>query len=318
MEPRLVILSRGPELYSTKRMFEEAEAAGWSVQILDPLKLTTVVDDSGVRVFNKGWPVDCDAIIPRIGNSITSKGVPIVKAFERMGVIVLNEGDGITNSRDKLMACQMMSESGIPVPITAHVGTWQDTRRAISRVGGTPCVVKVTEGTHGSGVFLAHTEQQARQLVYQMLERDMRPLVQEYIKESHGQDTRAFVVGGKVVAAMRRKARGSEFRSNFHLGAKVEKLEIPEKHAEIACKAAEVMGLDIAGVDLLESSRGALVLEVNSSPGLEGIEGASGVNVASKIIQHLGRIREARVSQESTSKNPSDQRVGDDGTSEAF
>ena len=318
MEPRLVILSRGPELYSTKRMFEEAEAAGWSVQILDPLKLTTVVDDDGVRVFNKGWPVDCDAIIPRIGNSITGRGVPIVKAFERMGVIVLNEGDGITNSRDKLMACQMMSESGIPVPITAHVGTWQDTRRAISRVGGTPCVVKVTEGTHGSGVFLAHTEQQARQLVYQMLERDMRPLVQEYIKESHGQDTRAFVVGGKVVAAMRRKARGSEFRSNFHLGAKVEKLEIPEKHAEIACKAAEVMGLDIAGVDLLESSRGALVLEVNSSPGLEGIEAASGVNVASKIIQHLGRIREARDSQESASKNPSDQRVGDDGASEAF
>ena len=318
MEPRLVILSRGPELYSTKRMFEEAEAAGWSVQILDPLKLTTVVDDDGVKVFNKGWPVDCDAIIPRIGNSITNRGVPIVKAFERMGVIVLNEGDGISNSRDKLMACQMMSESGIPVPITAHVGTWQDTRRAISRVGGTPCVVKVTEGTHGSGVFLAHTEQQARQLVYQMLERDMRPLVQEYIKESHGQDTRAFVVGGKVVAAMRRKARGSEFRSNFHLGAKVEKLEIPEKHAEIACKAAEIMGLDIAGVDLLDSSRGALVLEVNSSPGLEGIEAASGVNVASKIIQHLGKIREGRDSQEVASKNTSEQRVDDEGASEAF
>jgi len=318
MEPRLVILSRGPELYSTKRMFEEAEAAGWSVQILDPLKLTTVVDDDGVKVFNKGWPVDCDAIIPRIGNSITNRGVPIVKAFERMGVIVLNEGDGISNSRDKLMACQMMSESGIPVPITAHVGTWQDTRRAISRVGGTPCVVKVTEGTHGSGVFLAHTEQQARQLVYQMLERDMRPLVQEYIKESHGQDTRAFVVGGKVVAAMRRKARGSEFRSNFHLGAKVEKLDIPEKHAEIACKAAEIMGLDIAGVDLLDSSRGALVLEVNSSPGLEGIEAASGVNVASKIIQHLGKIREARDSQEVASKNTSEQRVDDEGASEAF
>jgi len=299
-------------------MFEEAEAAGWSVQILDPLKLTTVVDDDGVRVFNKGWPVDCDAVIPRIGNSITGRGVPIVKAFERMGVIVLNEGDGITNSRDKLMACQMMSESGIPVPITAHVGTWQDTRRAISRVGGTPCVVKVTEGTHGSGVFLAHTEQQARQLVYQMLERDMRPLVQEYIKESHGQDTRAFVVGGKVVAAMRRKARGSEFRSNFHLGAKVEKLDIPEKHAEIACKAARTMGLDIAGVDLLDSGRGALVLEVNSSPGLEGIEAASGVNVASKIIQHLGRIREARESHKIASEMPKDQRAGDEGASEAF
>ena len=318
MEPRLVILSRGPELYSTKRMFEEAEAAGWSVQILDPLKLTTVVDDNGVKVFNKGWPVDCDAVIPRIGNSITGKGVPIVKAFERMGVIVLNEGGGISSSRDKLMACQMMNERGIPVPITANVGTWQDTRRAISRVGGTPCVVKVTEGTHGSGVFLAHTEQQARQLVYQMLERDMRPLVQEYIKESHGQDVRAFVVGGKVVAAMRRKARGGEFRSNFHLGAKVEKLEIPDKQSEIACKAAETMGLDIAGVDLLESSRGALVLEVNSSPGLEGIEAASGVNVASKIIQHLNRVWEKKVGQGDSSEAPSDQEVNGEGTSDAY
>ncbi|MBK70710.1 MAG: 30S ribosomal protein S6--L-glutamate ligase [Euryarchaeota archaeon] len=318
MEPRLVILSRGPELYSTKRMFEEAEAAGWSVQILDPLRLTTVVDDSGVRVFNKGWPVDCDAVIPRIGNSITGKGVPIVKAFERMGVIVLNKGDGITSSRDKLLACQMMNEKGIPVPITAHVGTWQDTRRAISRVGGTPCVVKVTEGTHGSGVFLAHTEQQARQLVYQMLERDMRPLVQEYIEESHGQDVRAFVVGGEVVASMRRKARGSEFRSNFHLGAKVEKLEIPEKHAEIACRAAETMGLDIAGVDLLESSRGALVLEVNSSPGLEGIEAASGVNVASKIIHHLNQVREQKESRGNSSEPTLDPESGDEGKSEAY
>ena len=318
MEPQLVILSRGPELYSTKRMFEEAEAAGWSVQILDPLRLTTVVDDSGVRVFNKGWPVDCDAVIPRIGNSITGKGVPIVKAFERMGVIVLNKGDGITSSRDKLLACQMMNEKGIPVPITAHVGTWQDTRRAISRVGGTPCVVKVTEGTHGSGVFLAHTEQQARQLVYQMLERDMRPLVQEYIEESHGQDVRAFVVGGEVVASMRRKARGSEFRSNFHLGAKVEKLEIPEKHAEIACRAAETMGLDIAGVDLLESSRGALVLEVNSSPGLEGIEAASGVNVASKIIHHLNQVREQKESRGNSSEPTLDPESGDEGKSEAY
>ena len=318
MEPRLVILSRGPELYSTKRMFEEAEAAGWSVQILDPLKLTTVVDDDGVRVFNKGWPVDCDAVIPRIGNSITDPGVQIVQAFESMGVIVLNEGDGIRSSRDKLLACQMMSERGIPVPITAHVGTWQDTRRAISRVGGTPCVVKVTEGTHGSGVFLAHTEQQARQLVYQMLERNMRPLVQEYIKESHGQDVRAFVVGGKVVAAMRRKARGSEFRSNFHLGAKVEKLEIPDKHSEIACRAAETMGLDIAGVDLLESSRGALVLEVNSSPGLEGIEAASGVNVASKIVQHLNQVRERMTTQENSPESAVEEEAGDGGTSEAY
>jgi len=294
MEPRLIILSRAPSLYSTKRMKEEAEAAGWDVRIIDPLKLSIVVDDDGGRLFHKGWPVDCDAVIPRIGHSITRRGVSVVRAFERMGVIVLNEGDGIQSSRDKLLASQKMNEGGVPIPITAQVGTWQDTRRAVSRVGGTPCVIKTNEGTHGSGVFLAHTEQQARQLVYQMLERGLRPLVQEYISESHGQDIRAFVVGGKVVASMRRKAKGSEFRSNFHLGGEVEKLAISDEYAEIACKAAQILGLEIAGVDMLESDRGPLVLEVNSSPGLEGIEAASGINVASRIIRNLDDLHSSR------------------------
>ena len=294
MEPRLIILSRAPSLYSTKRMKEEAEAAGWDVRIIDPLKLSIVVDDDGGRLFHKGWPVDCDAVIPRIGHSITRRGVSVVRAFERMGVIVLNEGDGIQSSRDKLLASQKMNEGGVPIPITAQVGTWQDTRRAVSRVGGTPCVIKTNEGTHGSGVFLAHTEQQARQLVYQMLERGLRPLVQEYISESHGQDIRAFVVGGKVVASMRRKAKGSEFRSNFHLGGEVEKLAISDEYAEIACKAAQILGLEIAGVDMLESDRGPLVLEVNSSPGLEGIEAASGINVASRIIRNLDNLHSSR------------------------
>ena len=294
MEPRLIILSRAPSLYSTKRMKEEAEAAGWDVRIIDPLKLSIVVDDDGGRLFHKGWPVDCDAVIPRIGHSITRRGVSVVRAFERMGVIVLNEGDGIQSSRDKLLASQKMNEGGVPIPITAQVGTWQDTRRAVSRVGGTPCVIKTNEGTHGSGVFLAQTEQQARQLVYQMLERGLRPLVQEYISESHGQDIRAFVVGGKVVASMRRKAKGSEFRSNFHLGGEVEKLAISDEYAEIACKAAQILGLEIAGVDMLESDRGPLVLEVNSSPGLEGIEAASGINVASRIIRNLDDLHSSR------------------------
>ena len=285
-------------MYSTKRMREEAEASGWNVRIIDPLKISIVVDDDGGRLLHKGWPVDCDAVIPRIGHSITRRGVSVVRAFERMGVIVLNRGDGIQSSRDKLLASQKMNEGGVPIPITAQVGTWQDTRRAVSRVGGTPCVIKTNEGTHGSGVFLAHTEQQARQLVYQMLERGLRPLVQEYIKESHGQDIRAFVVGGKVVAAMRRKAKGSEFRSNFHLGGEVERLTIPDKYAEIACKAAEILGLEIAGVDMLESDRGPLVLEVNSSPGLEGIEAASGVNVAGRIISNLDLLKDSKQASE--------------------
>ncbi len=290
MDPRLIVLSRGPGLYSTKQLVKEAENGGWAVRVVDPMKLTVLIDDEGGRIYHRGWPLECEAVIPRIGHSITRRGVSIVRQFERMGVIVINESDGIANSRDKLVACQLMVEAGVPVPITANVGAWEDTVRAVNQVGGTPCVIKSNEGTHGSGVFLAHTEQQARQLVYQMLERDMRPLVQEYIQESHGQDIRALVVGGKVVAAMRRKAHGSEFRSNFHLGGSVEHVEISDRYAKIACTAARTLGLDLAGVDMLESRGGPLVLEVNSSPGLEGIESVVGEGfVAAEVARLLNR-----------------------------
>ena len=297
MDPRLVILSRGPGLYSTKQLVKEAENEGWAVRVVDPMKLTVLIDDEGGRIYHRGWPLECEAVIPRIGHSITRRGVNIVRQFERMGVIVINSSDGIANSRDKLVASQLMVEAGVPVPITANVGAWEDTNRAVNQVGGTPCVIKSNEGTHGSGVFLAHTEQQARQLVYQMLERDMGPLVQEYIQESHGQDIRALVVGGRVVAAMRRKAHGSEFRSNFHLGGSVEPVDIPESYAEVACIAADKLGLGLAGVDMLESRSGPLVLEVNSSPGLEGIETVVGEGfVAAEVARLLNRRREeARV-----------------------
>jgi len=312
MRPRLVILSRGPKLYSTKRLASEAEKAGWDVKILDPLALTVIVDERGGKIFYRGWPVECEAIIPRIGYSITEEGVRRVRQFERMGVIVMNSSDGITRSRDKLIACQMMSSGNIPVPITAQVVSWEDTNRAISRVGGTPCVVKATEGTHGAAVFLAKTDQHARQLVYQMLERDMRPLVQEYIEESHGKDIRALVVGGKVVACMRRRANGDEFRSNFHLGGNVEKVTIDPDYEKIAIKAARILGLEIAGVDLLESDRGALVLEVNSSPGLEGIEKASEVNVAAAVSERLNELLEKREeNKKSQGKNFQSSEIGD-------
>ena len=293
MEPRLVVLSRGPELYSTRRLATEAEKSGWIVDIVDPLALTIVVDEDGGRVFHKGWPVECEAVLPRIGYSITRRGVAIVRQFEQMGVIVLNSSQGIIRSRDKLVACQMMAEKRVPVPITAHVGAWEDTDRAVRRVGGTPCVVKSTEGTHGSGVFLINSFQQARQLVYQMLERGMRPLVQEYIEESHGSDVRALVVGGDVVASMRRKAHGSEFRSNFHLGGSVSKVELTDEQKEIAVTATKTLGLELAGVDMLESQRGPLVLEVNSSPGLEGIEASTRINVAAKVAERITSIYES-------------------------
>ena len=292
MEPRLVLLSRGPELYSTRRLATEAEKAGWIVDIIDPLALTIVVDEDGGRVFHRGWPVECEAVLPRIGYSITRRGVAIVRQFEQSGVIVLNTSQGILSSRDKLVACQMMAEARVPVPITAHVGAWEDTDRAVRRVGGAPCVVKSTEGTHGSGVFLLNSAQQARQLVFQMLERGMRPLVQEYVKESHGSDIRALVVGGEVVASMRRKAHGSEFRSNFHLGGSVSSVELTEEQSEIAIRSTEILGLELAGVDMLESERGPLVLEVNSSPGLEGIEGATKINVAEKVAIRMNKLYE--------------------------
>ena len=290
MEPRLVVLSRGPELYSTRRLATEAEKHGWDVSIIDPLALTIVVDDEGGRIFHRGWPVQCEAVVPRIGYSITRRGVAIVRQFEQMGVIVMNSSNGIVRSRDKLVACQMMAEKGVPVPITAHVGAWEDTERAVRRVGGTPCVVKSTEGTHGSGVSLVKSSRQARQLVYQMLERGMRPLVQEYIEESHGSDVRALVVGGEVVASMIRKAHGSEFRSNFHLGGSVSQIDLDDEQRDIAIKATETLGLEIAGVDMLLSERGPLVLEVNSSPGLEGIEAATRSNVAGKVAERLSAL----------------------------
>ena len=304
MDPRLIVLSRGPGLYSTKQLVKEAENEGWAVRIVDPKKCTVLIDDEGGRIYHKGWPLECEAVIPRIGVSITDVGVRIVRQFEKMGVIVTASSDGIANSRDKLEGCQLMAEAGVPVPITVSVGAWEDTVRAVNQVGGTPCVIKSNEGTHGSGVFLAHTEQQARQLVYQMLERGMHPLVQEYIQESHGQDIRALVVGGKVVAAMRRKAHGSEFRSNFHLGGSVEHVEISDRYAEIACTAARTLGLDLAGVDMLESRGGPLVLEVNSSPGLEGIESVVGEGfVAAEVARLLNRRLEESQGDSEASKS---------------
>ncbi len=287
MTLRVAILSRGPRLYSTRRLVEEANALGCSVDVLDPMKLSLTIGNEGRRILNEGWNVEVDAILPRIGYSITRHGVAIVRQFERMGIYAANSSSGIHQSRDKLHATQILSSNHIPVPTTAYVRDWRDVERAIRQVGGVPCVIKAAEGTQGSGVFLAHTEREASELAWELLEKGIQVLVQEYIQESHGRDIRVLVVGGEVVAAMRRKAHGREFRSNFHLGGSVEGIDLPEDFARIARKAARLLDLDIAGVDLLESNRGPLLLEVNSSPGLEGIEKATGVNVAGHIVNHI-------------------------------
>jgi len=208
----------------------------------------------------------------------------------------------------------MLSEMRVPVPITAQVGAWEDADRAVKRVGGAPCVVKSTEGTHGSGVFLVNSPRHARQLVSQMLERGMRPLVQEYIEEAHGSDIRAFVVGDEVVASMRRKAHGREFRSNFHLGGSVSKLDLTDEQKHIAIKTAQTIGLDVAGVDMLESNRGPLVLEVNSSPGLEGIEGATKVNVAYMVAKLISSRHSALTGNQSTEQTASHELENNEGS----
>ncbi len=287
MALRLAVLSRGPRLYSTRRIVDEAKKRGLEVEVCDPMKFSLVVNDGTVDVLHKGRHFTHEAVIPRIGHSITEHGVAVLRHIEQLGIWTANTGQGILQSRDKLQASQILARNRIPVPKTVYVRDILDVEQAIETVGGLPVVVKVTQGTQGDGVFLRHTAFEVRNLVQGLLMTGKSVLVQEYIAESHGKDIRALVVGDQVVACMRRRARGREFRSNYHLNGTVEKVDVPEGYAEAACRAARVLGLNIAGVDLLEGKDGPLVLEVNSSPGLEGIEKASGVNVAGAIVDYV-------------------------------
>ena len=284
---RLAILSRGPRLYSTRRLAEEARKRGLDPYIADPMKFSLFVADGRIDILHNGKPFNYDAVIPRIGHSITKHGVAVLRHLEQLGIWTANTGAGILQSRDKLHASQILARNRIPVPRTTYVRDIIDVETAVDFVGGLPVVIKVTQGTQGQGVFLRHTIREARNLVQGLLLTGRAVLIQEYIAESHGKDIRALVVGDRVVASMRRRARGREFRSNYHLNGTVEKVELPPEFEEAACRAARVLGLHIAGVDLLEAKDGPLVLEVNSSPGLEGIEKASGVNVAGEIIDYV-------------------------------
>ncbi len=287
MSIRLAVLSRGPRLYSTRRLVEEARFRDIDVAVLDPMQFSLFVAEQDIGILHEGQKFDYDAVIPRIGHSITKHGVSVLRHLEQLEVWTANSSTGILQSRDKLNSSQILGRNKIPTPKTAYVRDMKDVGRAIETVGGLPVVVKVTQGTQGQGVFLRHTIHETRNLVQGLLVSGKAVLIQEYIAESHGKDIRALVVGGRVVAAMRRKARGREFRSNYHLNGTVEPVQISEEYAAIACRAARLLGLNIAGVDLLEGNEGPLVLEVNSSPGLEGIEKASGVNVAGEIIDYV-------------------------------
>lgn len=285
---RLFILSRNETLYSTQRLVEAAEKRGHDVFVRDPLKFTLQVPGHpGLLYISKSFSMP-QAILPRIGASITHFGLTVVRQFEQAGVYSVNPSAAIECSRDKLRALQVLSMNKVPVPRTAFLHRKQDLIKAIEEIGGAPVVIKLIEGTQGTGVILAEDLNSAQSIVELLQFARQRILVQKFIAESRGTDLRAFVVGNQVVAAMRRTSSNpKEFRSNVHRGGKAEALDLPPEYEQAALRAAEVAGLSVAGVDLLETKEGPLVMEVNSSPGLEGIEQASGVDIADLIIEFI-------------------------------
>lgn len=287
---KIAILSRGPKLYSTRRLVEAAEQKGHEVIVLDHLKCVLVIEKSNPHIFFGGKEViGVDAIIPRIGTSVTFYGAAVVRQFEQMKVFSSVESQALVRSRDKLRSLQLLAKAGIGMPKTAFASAPKNIDSVLEQVGGAPVVIKLLEGTQGIGVILAETHKSAKSVIESFLALKANILVQEFIKEAGGADIRAFVVDGKIVGAMKRQGLPGEFRSNLHRGGSATVLELTKEERETAIKSAKKLGLAIAGVDMLQSSRGPLVMEVNSSPGLEGIEGATGVDIAGKIIEYVER-----------------------------
>lgn len=281
------ILSRNAKLYSTYRLKEAALERGHDVRVVDYLRCYMNITSAKPKVLFRGEELSFDAIIPRIGASYTFYGTAVVRQFEMLGVYPVVESQAIDRSRDKLRSLQLLARAGVGLPVTSFAHSIQDIEGLLEIVGGAPVVVKLLEGTQGLGVVLAETKKAAESVIGAFRQLDENILVQEFIKEAKGADIRCFVVGGKVVAAMRRQGAPGEFRSNLHRGGSAESVKLTAMERATAVKAAKTMGLNVAGVDLLQSNHGPLVLEVNSSPGLEGIEAASGLDVAGKIIEFI-------------------------------
>jgi ribosomal protein S6--L-glutamate ligase len=285
-----VILSRNENLFSTRALVEAAKKRGHEARVMDTLHFDIRITRRQPELFYNGEPVGpVDAVIPRIGASITVYGLAVVRQFEMMGVYCLNESRAIARSRDKLRSLQILSHHDIGVPPTIFTRQADHVEACIHRVNGPPVVVKLLQGTQGTGVVLAESTRAASSVIDALHGLDQNILIQQFIKESKGSDIRALVVGRKVVAAMRRQAPDGEFRANLHLGGKATKLKLPREHRQAALAAARALGLRVAGVDLLESRDGPLIAEVNSSPGLEGISKTSGVDVAGAIMELLER-----------------------------
>jgi ribosomal protein S6--L-glutamate ligase len=287
---RIVILSRQESLYSTKALVQAGRRRGHQVDVLDTLQFDIRVSRRNPELFYQGEPVGpVDAVIPRIGASITFFGLAVVRQFEMMGVYCVNESQAIARSRDKLRCLQILSRHDIGLPPTVYTRQGEHVASCIDHVDGPPVVVKLLEGTQGIGVVLAESTPAASSVIEAFHGLDQNILIQQFIREANGSDIRALVVGRKVVAAMKRTAVSGEFRSNIHRGGTARKVKLPAEYRKTALAAARVLGLRVAGVDLIESREGPMVMEVNSSPGLEGIEKATGVDVAEAIIEHLER-----------------------------
>ncbi len=285
---KLAILSREPKNYSTSRLVEACKSRGHSPKVLDTLKLAIDLEELEPDLYYKQKRLMAfDAVLPRIGASLTYYGTAVVRQFQQMDVFSANSADGILNSRDKLRSLQILSRHKIGMPATAFVKDKKDILPAIERVGGAPVVIKLLEGTQGIGVLLAHTVEMATSIVELLQSQKQNVLIQKFVAESKGRDIRAIVVGDRVVAAMRRVAKGQEFRSNVHRGGSTEKVELDEAYKETAVRAARLMGLGIAGVDMLEGKDGPQIMEINSSPGLEGIEGCTQLDIAGSFIDYI-------------------------------
>jgi ribosomal protein S6--L-glutamate ligase len=285
----IVVLSRNARLYSTKRLVEACHMHGHDVRVVNHAKCDIVIEHRNPHVVYNGQPLlGVDAIIPRIGASVTFFGTAVVRQFEMMKVFTTTESQALVRSRDKLRSLQILARAGVGMPKTVFTNYSKDVAGVVDSVGA-PCVIKLLEGTQGLGVVLAETKKAAIAVIEAFNSLKARVIVQEFIKEARGQDVRAFVVDGRIVGAMKRTGKEGEFRSNLHRGGKAELITLSREEEVVAIKAAKALGLHVAGVDMLQSDRGPLIIEVNSSPGLEGIEAATGHDIAGEIIKFIER-----------------------------
>ncbi len=291
--PALAILSRKKTLYSTRRLVEAAKSHGFRTRVIDVLRCNLALESGNARLYHRGKEVRGLAVaIPRIGASVTGVGLSVVRHLEAMGVPLVNGASAIARSRDKLAALQHLAAAGVRIPRTVLARGGGDVRDLVAQVGGLPAILKLIQGTQGVGVMIAHSAAEVESILGTLWDLGQEILLQEFIAESRGRDIRALVVGDRVVGAMRREAPRGEFRSNLHRGGFGTSIELPQEYLEAAVRAARVIGLDVAGVDLLESSGGPTVVELNSSPGFEGLERATGLDIAGEIVTYAAQVAE--------------------------